>query len=759
MHFQFELSNLNPPHRKAVEHTEGPLLILAGAGSGKTRVITYRIAHLIHNRGISPAHILAVTFTNKAAEEMKERIRKLDSNEEAAGNRFEVRSKKSEVRNQMDGLWIGTFHSICLRLLRRYGQVIGYRNDFSVYDKSDQLGVVRECVKELNINDELYPVNSIARRISYLKRRLITPQESAQKAHDFGADARVLAAYRLYQDKLTKNNAMDFDDLIMRCVELLKKDSEILNRYQEMFKYILVDEYQDTNPSQYSLIRLLSDRHRNLCVVGDDDQSIYRFRGAELQNILSFEKDYPSAMVIRLEQNYRSTASILNVAGMVIEKNIGRREKRLWTERPDGDPVVYHRTADEREEANYVVRCVRSMIKEGRRPDHFAILYRTNAQSRVIEEALQESTIPYVIIGGIRFYERREVKDILAYIKVSISPDDDRMLRRIINVPHRGIGAMTMKGLEDQSGGHGVSLYEGAVTMSPANPRIGGFVAIIEKLKILVRELSPSEFVKGIFEVTGYIEALKMEEGAEDRIDNVMELLGAIKRYEERRPGMGIDGFLDEVSLLSDIDESANSEGQNSRVVSLMTLHSAKGLEFPVVFITGLEEGILPHGRALESEEEIEEERRLCYVGITRARERLYLTSAGMRNIFGQSQSKRESRFLREIKKDPKLMIEISNREMYNKTPDNKRIVAGKDAWGRFEIAYNQRYQTSDRSYVTDRGEDRQFKAGDRVRHLTWGPGIVESSEGRGDQEKVVVRFNSGGSKTLAVKFANLEML
>ncbi|MBI5039214.1 MAG: UvrD-helicase domain-containing protein [Nitrospirae bacterium] len=720
------LSALNPLQRQAVEYTEGPLLILAGAGSGKTRVITHRIACLVYHLGVSPGHILAVTFTNKASEEMKARI-------------FKLWDAECGMRN-MEGLWTGTFHSICLRFLRMHSQVIGYRKDFSVYDKADQLGLVKECTKELNISDDRYPASAIARQISFLKGRLTTPAEFSQRAQGFGMEDKVLKVYRMYQDKLARNHAMDFDDLIMRCIELFEKDSEVLGRYQERFKYVLVDEYQDTNPSQYKLIRLLSDRHRNLCVVGDDDQSIYRFRGAELQNILGFESDYPDAMVIRLEQNYRSTGSILNAAGRLIEKNIGRKQKKLWTENPAGEPVVYHRVSDERGEAAYVLNCIRSMMRNGRDPGHFAVLYRTNAQSRAIEEALREAAIPYKIIGGIRFYERKEVKDIQAYIRISLMQDDDVSLRRIINVPHRGIGAATLKTLEEFSKARGCSLYQGVVNMSPATPRLEGFVSLIEKLRILVRELPPSEFVKRIFEVTGYVEALKRDEEGEDRIENVMELMGAAKRYEERMPEMGIEGFMDEVSLLSDEDISHINSQVPARkthaatMVSLMTLHSAKGLEFPVVFITGLEEGILPHVRAFESEEDVEEERRLCYVGITRARERLYLTSAVSRNLFGQSQSRRESRFFREIKEDSKIRVEIGEPDMYN-------------------VMYNNiRSQTH--------GSDvRPLKKGDRVRHLQWGVGVIQSSEGRGDQEKVVVRFYSIGPKTLAVRFANLEVL
>ena len=652
-----------------MEYTEGPLLVLAGAGSGKTRVITFRIAHLIYNQGIFPGNILAVTFTNKAAEEMKGRILKLCKSAQNSDSR-------TETRNHMDGIWIGTFHSICLRLLRRHCQVLGFRNDFTIYDKSDQMGLVKECVRELNINEDMYSASSISSRISFLKGRMITPDEFSRSSRGFGIDDKVLKVYSLYQDKLVSNNAMDFDDLIVRCIDLFEKESEILSRYQDKFRYILVDEYQDTNPSQYRLLNLFADKHKNICAVGDDDQSIYRFRGAEIQNILNFEKDYPSAMVIKLEQNYRSTGSILNLAGQLIEKNSGRREKRLWTENPGGEPVVYNRVDDERGEAKYIVNSIRSMMRDGRTPSHFAVLYRTNAQSRVIEEGLRDSGIPYIIVGGIKFYERREVKDIIAYIRLALRADDDFSLRRIINVPQRGIGKVTLKSIDKLSVDYRISLYEAAIKMSVENPRLGKFIELIESLRPLVNVLSPSGFVKKVFELTGYTEALKKDDNADDRIENIFELLGAVKKYEEKIPDGGLRGFLDEVSLLSDIDEHINlgasqtkeEKGYGARnSVSLMTLHSAKGLEFPVVFITGLEDGILPHVRSLDREDDIEEERRLCYVGVTRAMERLYLTAALNRSLFGQSQTMRESRFLRDIKRDVKLGIEIEGREMYNK--------------------------------------------------------------------------------------------
>ena len=669
MQFPDLLNNLNPSQRKAVEYTEGPLLVLAGAGSGKTRVITFRITHLIYNQGTFPGSILAVTFTNKAAEEMKGRILKLCKGEQ-------ISDSITETRNHMDGIWIGTFHSICLRLLRRHCQVLGFRNDFTIYDKSDQMGLVKECVRELNINEDMYSASSISSRISFLKGRMITPDEFSRSSRGFGIDDKVLKVYSLYQDKLVSNNAMDFDDLIVRCIDLFEKESEILSRYQDKFRYILVDEYQDTNPSQYRLLNLFADKHKNICAVGDDDQSIYRFRGAEIQNILNFEKDYPSAMVIKLEQNYRSTGSILNLAGQLIEKNSGRREKRLWTENPGGEPVVYNRVDDERGEAKYIVNSIRSMMRDGRTPAHFAVLYRTNAQSRVIEEGLRDSGIPYIIVGGIKFYERREVKDIIAYIRLALRADDDFSLRRIINVPQRGIGKVTLKSIDKLSVDYRISLYEAAIKMSVENPRLGKFIELIEGLRLLVNVLSPSGFVKKVFELTGYTEALKKDDNADDRIENIFELLGAVKKYEEKIPDGGLRGFLDEVSLLSDIDEHINlgasqtkeEKGYGARnSVSLMTLHSAKGLEFPVVFITGLEDGILPHVRSLDREDDIEEERRLCYVGVTRAMERLYLTAALNRSLFGQSQTMRESRFLRDIKRDVKLGIEIEGREMYNK--------------------------------------------------------------------------------------------
>lgn len=717
------LNNLNPPQKKAVEHTEGPLLILAGAGSGKTRVITYRIANLIFNKGISPSNILAVTFTNKAAEEMKERIAKVSDSVS--------RDVQSGSGSQITGLWIGTFHSICLRLLRRHGSVLGFRNDFYIYDKSDQMDLVRECVKELNINDEIYPVNSLSNRVSHLKNRLVTPDEFAKTSKGFGMDDKALKVYRLYQEKLVSRHAMDFDDLIMKCVELLETNEEICRKYQEAFQYVLVDEYQDTNAAQYKLIRRLTDKYQNLCVVGDDDQSIYRFRGAELQNILSFEADFPSATVIRLEQNYRSTTSILDIAGTVIERNAGRHVKKLWTENPEGEPVDYHRTDDEREEAKYVARCIRSAMKNGRKGRDIAILYRTNAQSRILEEIMIESGIPYIIVGGLKFYERREIKDIMAYVKASLHPEDDINLRRIINVPHRGIGAVTLKSVEEYAGASHASLYDGVLKLSADNPRLKVFADIMERLRGIVLELSPSEFVKSLFEISGYLESLKKDEKGEDRIENVMELLAAVKRYEERMPGMDLCGFLDEASLFSSSDDPELKSSDN---VALMTLHSAKGLEFPVVFITGLEEGMLPHAGSMDNTEAIEEERRLCYVGITRAREKLFITSAKRRNIFGQLMERTESRFIRDIRGNRKIRIEIDNPPMYNRPVYRDNINSPRVSCGHG-----------------------RFKAGDRVSHQLWGVGVVEKSEGRGEEEKVVVKFNSVGSKQLAVKFANLQ--
>lgn len=721
------LNNLNPPQKKAVEHTDGPLLILAGAGSGKTRVITCRIANLIFSKGVSPSNILAVTFTNKAAAEMKERICKVWNAESG------MRNEKPHPTVSLNGLWIGTFHSVCLRLLRRHGSILGFRSDFYIYDKSDQMDIVRECVKELNINDEIYPVNSLSNRVSHLKNRLITPDEFSKTSKGFGMDDKVSKVYRLYQEKLLSRHAMDFDDLIMKCVELFETNEEMCRKYQEAFRYVLVDEYQDTNAAQYKLIRRLTDRHQNLCVVGDDDQSIYRFRGAELQNILSFEADFPSATVIRLEQNYRSTGSILNIAGTVIEKNAGRHVKKLWTDNPEGEPVDYRRTDDEREEAKYVARCIKSMMKSGRKGSDFAILYRTNAQSRILEEIMIESGIPYIIVGGLKFYERKEIRDIMAYVKASLHPEDDINLRRIINVPHRGIGAVTIRSVEEHAGKYRVSLYDGVLRLSSVNPRLKGFSDIIERLRKMVCDLSPSEFVKSLFDVTGYIGALKKDEKGEDRIENVMELLAAVKRYEERMPGMDICGFLDEASLFSSSDDPELKSPEN---VALMTLHSAKGLEFPVVFITGLEEGMLPHAGSMNNAEEIEEERRLCYVGITRAREKLHITSAKRRNIFGQLMDRTESRFIRDIRGNAKIRIENDKPHVYNKPVCREAIGMPNISWAAG-----------------------RFKAGDRVSHQLWGVGVVERSEGRGEEEKVVVRFNSVGSKQLAVKFANLQSL
>jgi DNA helicase-2/ATP-dependent DNA helicase PcrA len=763
---QLLLHELNPRQREAVEHIDGPLLVLSGAGSGKTRVITYRLAHLVLHHGVSPSRILAVTFTNKAAQEMKERIGRL-------------------IGREPQGLWVGTFHALSLRMLRRHAALLGFPSDFPVYDASDQWSLFRECVRELNINEDLYPVQTIGNRISRLKNQLITPEIYAGHAQKFGVEEKVLQVYTLYQKKLART-AMDFDDLLMKSVQLLEDYPEVLAAYQEQFQYILVDEYQDTNPVQYRWIQLLASARRNLCVVGDDDQGIYRFRGADIRNILSFERDYPDAKVVTLDQNYRSTQRILDVAGAVVHRNIGRRDKRLWTENPQGEAITYYRAKDERGEAVYACRTLQDLSRRGRALADFCILYRVNAQSRVLEETLRNLGIPYLLVGGVRFYERREVKDVLAYLRVIQNPDDPLSLRRIINAPPRGIGTTTVERLEEFAKTRGVSLYRAIQEAGDAGvfnqgvlSRLKTFRELIEGLREAASGLSPAPLVEKVLEATGYSKMLQVEadadgprSDAQGRLENVKELITAARSFEERNPDRGFRDFLDEASLFQH-ETGRDREGASSTGwVTLMTLHSAKGLEFPVVFIAGFEDGLLPHIRARHDDEELAEERRLCYVGITRAKEKLYLLSAVNRHLYGTNQYNPESRFLREVQGEG---LETVSWDQYgdqrgDQSGDSGGAAAGSDRWeGHILIDKN----TGDRDNTLSRmlsapmreragvsvsgSASRAWSSGSRVRHPLWGVGIVKGSEGDGDDAKLTVRFDTVGMKKLAVRYAKLE--
>ncbi|MFB3818942.1 MAG: Asp-tRNA(Asn)/Glu-tRNA(Gln) amidotransferase subunit GatC [Candidatus Methylomirabilales bacterium] len=629
------LADLNPPQQEAVLHSEGPLLILAGAGSGKTRVITRRIAYLIARRGVQPWQILAVTFTNKAADEMRKRVEQL------------LGARGLSVA-------LGTFHSTCVRILRKWHGELGLRSSFVIYDDGDQLSVVKDCLRAANLSERVMNPRGVLARISRAKNDLLGPGEYAALAADF-MEERTAKLYAMYQERLRASHAVDFDDLLMLTVRLLQDRPQVLEYYHNLWRYFLVDEYQDTNRAQYQIVNALSARHGNLCVVGDDDQSIYRWRGADLNNILDFERDHPGCTVIRLEQNYRSTQTILDASGGVVANNVGRKGKRLWTENPVGEPVVIYEATDEQDEADFVVRVLKGLAAEhGHSLDDFAIFYRTNAQSRVIEDALRRELTPYVIVGGLRFYERKEIKDTLAYLRLLANPDDAQSFKRIVNVPPRGIGQATVEKLEGLAAAERVSVWEACrrigerkILGPKAVKALAELVALIERLRARAEVAELPDLIVELLESTGYVEDLKAEGTAEaqSRIENLQQFIVAAREFLERSDDKSLAAFLDSVALVADIDELAEGTGS----VTLMTLHSAKGLEFPVVFMTGMEEGIFPHSRSMNEDKELEEERRLCYVGMTRARERLFLTTALMRRLYNSSSYNLPSRFLDEV--------------------------------------------------------------------------------------------------------------
>ena len=698
------INQLNPQQKEALLHFDGPLLILAGAGSGKTRVITYKYAYLLKEKNLQPSSIFTVTFTNKAAGEMKSRICGI-------------------LGCELNQPWIGTFHSQCNRILRSEIKALGYRPDFVIYDESDQHSLIRHILKELNIYEALY--KGVAARISNLKASLITPEEFISSGDSYGFDEKLAKVYLRYQDELRRCNALDFDDLIMLTVRLFQDREDILQKYQEKFQYILVDEFQDTNYSQYMLVRLLASGHKQLSVVGDDDQSIYKFRGAEVKNISRLEKDFPDLRIIKLEQNYRCTQNILDVSGAVIAENKNRKAKKLWTERGRGEKVCFYWLPNEEDEAKYIARTIREIYLKGKHSyGDISILYRINMQSRAIEEALRKERIPYRIVGGIGFYERAEVKDVIAYLRIIQNPHDNVSLRRIINTPPRGIGAATINKIEHVSKKEGISLYDAIrdiCSKKSSSPtvveRLKDFVALIEQLTS-IKQQPVSEIIKEIVELTGYAESL-----SEERIQNIAELMASAE-------GKELGEFLDNVSLITRLDDSV--EGDR---VSLMTFHTAKGLEFSVVFITGIEEGLLPYFKAFDSEDELEEERRLFYVGMTRAKDHLYLTGAKKRRVFSKLQDQEPSRFLFSIPKSCCRWVEKAICKHYQETTP-RREKTKKVATPAFKVPY---------------------KTGCRVKHPKWGVGVVRDCYGEGDDLKVAVNFPGVGVKRLAVKFAHLE--
>jgi len=707
------LNDLNPSQREAVEHIEGPLLILAGAGSGKTRVITYRIAYLIE-KDISPWNILAVTFTNKAAGEMRGRVDRL-------------------VGGKGKSVWISTFHSFGARLLREEIDKIGGSRHFVIYDEVDQLNLIKECTKELDIDDKRFKIAVTQALINRAKDNLVDAGSFTIYAQASGDYYRKVVAdiYQLYQRKLKESSALDFADLLMEAVRLFKEREEILEKYQERFQYIMVDEYQDTNHAQYLLTKLLATKHKNICVVGDDDQSIYSFRGADLRNILHFEKDYEDVKVMKLEQNYRSTKNILNMAWKVVKNNIYRKKKKLWTNREEGMPVEYALVDSEIDEANLVVEEMIRLMEEEHILRDFAVFYRTNAQSRVLEDALRKAKINYTIVGGVRFYERKEIKDILAYLRIIVNPSDSLNLKRILNIPRRGIGKKTLNHLEQYAHKHQKSLFETLAKVREIKPvpdrisfRLEDFVDLIEDLRGKSKKLTAKELTRAVIEATGYLSELASEDTveAESRIENVKELVSAVGEFEEQSEDKTIEAFLEQVSLITDID---TWDEENDRV-TLMTLHLAKGLEFPVVFVTGLEEGLFPHADALYNQAEMEEERRLCYVGMTRAKERLYLTSANQRRLYGQWRWNEPSRFVVEAG----LLEEkasLSEGEMQSSLFSQAQA----DAW----------------------------QVGARVRHEEFGLGRILERSGSGDDTKIIVLFENGQWRKFLVKYAPIKRI
>jgi DNA helicase-2/ATP-dependent DNA helicase PcrA len=754
------MAGLNPQQAEAVLTTEGPVLILAGAGSGKTRVLTQRIAYLIGEKNVAPWSILAITFTNKAAREMKQRVETI-------------------VGPGAEEIWISTFHSLCVRILRRDIDRLGIKRSFSILDAGDQLSVIKQCMKELNIDPKLFDPRSILAAISGAKNELVGPETYAERAGD-PFQKHTARVYEAYQKKLRTNQSLDFDDLIMTTVRLFQEVPEVLDFYQKKFRYIHVDEYQDTNRAQYLLISLLARKFRNVCCVGDADQSIYKWRGADISIILNFEKDYPEAKIIKLEQNYRSTKTILEAANKVIENNVGRKEKKLWTENPTGEKIYYYQGDSEHEEAYFIVEKIREQLPRFKRYDKFAVLYRTNAQSRVIEDVLIKSNIPYTIVGGTKFYDRKEIKDILAYLRVISNPDDDISLERIINVPKRNIGDTTVEKLQAYAAANGLSLYGAIQEVGymglPARTTnaITSFGELISNLIQMADFLSVTELVEEVLVRTGYRESLKEEKTLEAnaRLENIEEFLSVTQEFERKSEDRTLLAFLTDLALVADIDTLTEQEGNEQTPeapdgqVILMTLHSAKGLEFPVVFLVGMEEGVFPHSRALFDDTEMEEERRLAYVGITRAEEMLYLTSARMRTLFGRTNYNAVSRFLLEI---PSELIEGTERPgqpgsnhraggAFGGRAGENRLFAGKAAASSAPAAFARSIGQPGKLPQHGAAAGMDWKLGEKVKHAKWGIGTVVKTKGSGEDLELDIAFPSPiGIKKLLAKFAPIE--
>ena len=759
---------LNEPQREAVYHTDGPLLILAGAGSGKTRVLTHRIAYLIGERGVNPWNILAITFTNKAAEEMRQRVDNL-------------------VGFGAESVWVSTFHSACVRILRRFIDRLGYENHFTIYDTDDQKTLIKEVCRKVDVDTKVFKERSLLSAISSAKNEMILPDEFELNAGGDFAKMKIAKVYREYEAQMRANNALDFDDLLVKTVQLLQTQPDVLESYQERFRYIMVDEYQDTNTVQFQLVSLLAGKYKNLCVVGDDDQSIYKFRGANIRNILDFEHEFPDAKVIKLEQNYRSTGNILNAANSVIANNRGRKEKSLWTENGEGELIRLRQFDTAFDEADFIGEDIKSAVRQGGSYNDSAVLYRTNAQSRLLEEKFIAMNIPYKIVGGVNFYARREIKDLLAYLKTIDNGRDDVAVRRIINVPKRGIGLTTINRIQESATERGIGFYEALLApgliagVGRSATKLDSFAALIEYFKTLAEEMNITDLLQEVIEKTGYIESLENEdkEEAKTRKENIDELISKAATYEEscqdKDEKATLGGFLEEVALVADID----SLDEDQEYVVLMTLHSAKGLEFPRVYLAGMEDGLFPGYMSINAgdREELEEERRLCYVGITRAEQELTLTSARRRMVHGETQYNPMSRFVKEI---PKELLDTGNKKFtqetempaqqntYARAREAFRAQAFGGTFGGMAPAKNQgtgKPLTGSQALASlQKGSQLAaggngplgYEVGDRVRHVKFGEGTVTDIKEGGRDHEVTIEFDSVGTRKMFAKFAKL---
>ncbi len=744
-----DLSQLNMPQREAVECTEGPLLILAGAGSGKTRVLTTRIAYLIYEKRVAPWNILAITFTNKAAQEMRERIVAL-------------------VGQDGEKVWASTFHSTCVRILRNEINYIGYDTNFVIYDDADQQTLIKMILKEQNLDEKKFPPRGVAARISAHKNELRTPAQAKAEAMGDFAEEKHAELYAIYQERLQKNNAVDFDDLIMLTVQLFRENPDVLQRYQERFRYILVDEYQDTNMAQYVLVKLLASRYQNLCVVGDDDQSIYQWRGADIRNILNFEKDYPDARVVKLEENYRSTQCILDAAYSVVRHNEGRKDKRLWTEKKEGNQIASYTAYTEREEAWFIAQQIRKGLKEGRKLKDHAILCRATAQFRVLEETLIKEAIPYHIFGGQKFYGRKEIKDIMAYLRIIANPADVISAERALANPKRGVGDTSWMKLTQFAMENNLTISDAMLRAeeSPVGKKYAlimkQFGSLLDTFRLLSESLSVTALTQMILEESGYLQALQAEKTveAETRIENLNEFISITKAFDNREDSdnLTLSAFLAEVALFSDLDQLDEEEDS----VTIMTMHGAKGLEFPVVFITGMEEGIFPHSRAVYSLEpgEMEEERRLCYVALTRAKEQVYVTRAGERMLYGKTNYNAASRFLKEIPAE--LVLDMNRKAAKERTAERAGSNYSTSSLSGSSLGTSSFGGASAGSAGAASGAGTgtvctDYQINDTIEHKKWGQGVVVGVSGSGEELSIRVIFPEMGMKDLFVKYAPIK--